>query len=358
MSAESARGAAGTFSLPIQAAALGLIIIVMDHVALGATQSDILQLFRELRAEDNMWLDASAQEELQRFAESGTTGTLPFAIFFLAVAPLYAFATIGLRRGTHRSTAAGLFLTNTLTPVYLVALVIVSRWEYGGALYEYVSSSDAELIIDSSTPDWYIPVRFAVLGAAAMAYAVTAFTVARLAAARLRDWTAPRGAALLLGHVPLAGPIITVLGFAAIDQAYRISGIKVATVEQGYFAMTTEAAWWYATLFAVAGVIMWALAWCGRHAGRAHLLPAGLGILTAPFLLLLLMASVFTPFDNGVYEDVADVLGTGPVWYVPALLTQTSLTTVTFVASIAVTLLGTRRTSSERDLPSANPAPS
>ncbi|WP_188194286.1 hypothetical protein [Nonomuraea sp. SYSU D8015] len=337
--AETTPGRARTFALAGQVLALGLIVAAMDRVAFAMTRQDILELFRQLRADGNMWLDQGAQQELLGFTKSGGSNILPFTIFCVIAALLHALAAIGLRRGSRGSTAAGLYVVGMLTPLYLVGLLLVSRWMEGGVLHDFMSSSDAEMIMRSSTPDWYAPARLALLGAAATAYVMTGSVLLRRAAPVLRDWTAPRRATLILGHAPLAGLFVAVFNFVALDQAHRLSDGKY------YVRLFGSGLWAYVWWSAAAMVLVWGLTWIGRRPGKSHLLVAGLGAITVPFLLFQLVTwfVMYETMKGATFDDVDGVIGSGLSWYGPALITQASLAAVAFVAAVVLTLRAARR---------------
>ncbi|MFC7647677.1 hypothetical protein ACFQX6_49670 [Streptosporangium lutulentum] len=112
-----------------------------------------------------------------------------------------------------------------------------------------------------------------------------------------------------------------------------------------YLDQATETAWTYAALLAVAGAITLVLTWTARRHGVTAPLLAGLGVFGIPFFLLLLMVTMGMPFwlSGATGEPVPLAIGDGPPWYLPALVTQTSLAAVAYVASVALMLRGRGR---------------
>lgn len=184
--------------------------------------------------------------------------------------------------------------------------------------------------------DWYAAARAALLGAAAMAYLISLYLLVRSTAAGWRATPVPRTTPLMLLHLPLTGVHVTVLTFVAIGQASRIAQEEVRAAARGklfsgahlfYLENAAELAWTYAVLFTVAGTIALALAVIAWRAGDHPALAAALGVAGLPFLLLLLVVSAGTPFmlSGAADEPVPSILGSGPDWYFPAILTQTAL---------------------------------
>ncbi|GAA3130303.1 hypothetical protein GCM10010466_21220 [Planomonospora alba] len=341
--AGAADGTAGRrgrgIGLAVQAALFGSAVFLLDRAA-GAAVAD--RAASTGRIADGTWT------ELARHGESASAPAGPVVGFFLVAAILFAPVAVLLDRRRRRAETAGLLLAGLLTPPYLAGLAVVAL--FTGAGPDVLLSEDTVALVRSRLPDWYVPARSALLGAAATAHLVNVFLLARAAAAHQRAVPVPGTVPLLLAHLPLVGVHVTVLGSVAIGQAGRLARQEARTAPEGAYAgpglfYLDDAAGllrWYGVLFAVAGALALALAAAVRRRGAAAPLPAVLGAAGIPFLLLLLVASAATPFtqSGAADEPVPGVLGSGPDWYPPALLTQTLLGAVAYLTAAVLLVRG------------------
>jgi hypothetical protein len=312
--ASAVRGKGWLIALPGQVALFGLAVSLLDRAALGSV------------------------------LESGMAQPNSASLYFLTATALFIPATVLFRRGSPRAATAGLLLIGLLTPPYLTLLI-----------FQSLSDPPWDLLGDALPPtmDWYAAARAALLGAAAMAYLISLYLLVRSTAAGWRATPVPRTTPLMLLHLPLTGVHVTVLTFVAIGQASRIAQEEVRAAARGklfsgahlfYLENAAELAWTYAVLFTVAGTIALALAVIAWRAGDHPALAAALGVAGLPFLLLLLVVSAGTPFmlSGAADEAVPPILGSGPDWYFPAILTQTALGAVAYVASVVALIKGVR----------------
>jgi hypothetical protein len=335
-------------AVPGQVAFFGLAVFLMDRVAIWSTTADVQRTLGYLKATDNMWLTEDVRAGLGELARSGTG---PITLFFLIATVVFALATVLLWRVSRRAVAAGLLVMGVLTPPYLIGLVVVSTTDLQSNAYDYVSIEAVDFL-SSSIPDWHTPARTAVLGAAAMAYVTSLFMLARPATTKWRAVPVPRMVPLLMRHLPLAGLTVTVLSFVAIVQANQIAHEAVRTSKDEYYAgvgtnyleQAIRIAGTYGVVLAVAGVIALVLAAMWRRSGISAPLLVVQGVVGLPLLLLLLVVSLGTPFQlsGAADEPFPEVLGSGPIWYLPAILTQTSLAAVAYIASVVMLIRGAR----------------
>ncbi|GAA0839848.1 hypothetical protein ACFQVD_30810 [Streptosporangium amethystogenes subsp. fukuiense] len=327
--------------LPGQAAVFGLAVFLLDRAASGVVAE---------RAAVTVRVTEDARAELVRYGESVVVGG---ATSFLLIATILLVpVAVLLRCGSRRAAAAGLVTMGLLTPPYLAGLAVVAFTTdpVSGIQAGFMSSQTADLL-RSWLPGWYAPARTALPGAAVMAWLTSVFLLSRSAAVRWRAVPAPRAVPLLLGHLPLIGVLVTVFGSVAIGQTERLAHqeARAAAGEYAgaglfYLEHATGTVWRYAVLLAVAGALALMLAAVVHRTGiRAPLLVVH-GMAGVPLLLLLLVVSFATPFavSGAADEPVPPVLGSGPEWYFPALLTQTFLGAFAYVTATVLLIRGDR----------------
>ncbi|WP_285777334.1 hypothetical protein [Microtetraspora sp. NBRC 13810] len=339
------RGKAVALALPAQAALLGAAVCLLDLTVLRSATT------RSRRDVEGMALPAGARAELAGYET--LAGTRPALLFFTAATALLTCVAVPLWRGSApaaspggaagRGVAAGLLGVGFLTPVYLAGLLAVSSVE----AYPTLSWEVAEDLLDAAIPGWYGHARAALLGVAAVTYPAAVCLLARPAATGWRARPAPGTALLLLRLLPLSGAVVTVLNLVAIGQArrqaeetFRRDPDHYTGAGEFYLDQATRTTWTYALALAVAGAGALALAGLARRHGVTAPLLVALGVAGPPLLFLWLLLAGGTPFVLGGAsgEPVPVVAGDGPPWYLPAILTQTSLAALAYVVSVALIL--------------------
>ncbi|MFC6082034.1 hypothetical protein [Sphaerisporangium aureirubrum] len=313
--------------VPGQVLVAGVVVALLDRAAVGALPEGMPD------------------------GEIGPVWTRPATLFFGVVAVLFAAVVGALWRGSARGVAVGLAGMGVLTPVYLGGLVVVALME----THVY----DGFSVDERYFPHWYPPGRAAVLGAAGMAYLVSVVTVVRGLGGRGHGGRPSRLVAVILGHLPLVGVNITILDLVAAGQAGPIAREEVRAAPAGeyagvgdyYLGRLGEPIAMYALLFGLAGVIALVLAGIVWRAGVSTPLLVVHGVMGIPLLVLLLMTSALTPFalSGAGGEPFPEVLASGPGWYLPAVLTHTTLGAAVYVASVVLMIRAMgRATATER----------
>ncbi|GAA3803807.1 hypothetical protein GCM10022226_24490 [Sphaerisporangium flaviroseum] len=338
------RRKAWLIALPGQVAVVGLVISLLDHFALRSATQHVRRSVDDLGAPGDTPIPGDARAELERYGEIASAVARP--VMLLLVIPMVALALVAvlLWRGSPRATGAGLVTMGLLTPPYLACLVGVFFTDLA-----YGLQSVSQVTVDpvrSPIPDWYVPARAAVLGAAAMAYLTGLFLLTRPAATNWRTMPARGTVPLLMAHLPLVRVNVTVLTFVALGQAGPIAREQVraappdhyAGVGEMYLEQATRIAGHYAVALAAAGAIALVLAAIAWRAGASARLLVVMGVAGIPFMFLLLLVSAGTPFmfSGAGDEPVPEVLGSGPSWYLPAILTQTSLGALAYIACVVL----------------------
>lgn len=337
--------------LPGQVAIFGLTVFLLDRLAIRSNAAHVQESLDALKATGDMPITVDARDAMAGYEEIATAQTRPVAILFLIATMCFVPVAALLWRGSRRATASGLLLMGAFTPPYLGILVAISLSDLGSRLHGMPAESGD--VLKPLILDWYTPARAATLGAAAMAWLMSAFLLARPSGTGRRAMRAPWRIPLLMAHLPLAGVNVTVLNFIAIHQAGRIAREEVrrapadqyAGVGDVYLEQATRIAWHYAVLLVIAGVIALALAGLAWRGGVSPPLLFAQGLAGLPFLLLLLVVSAGTPLmlSGAGDEPFPEVLGSGPTWYLPAIITQTSLGAVAYLASVVLLIRGSAK---------------
>ncbi|MFC4533971.1 hypothetical protein [Sphaerisporangium dianthi] len=343
---ESARSRrAWAAAIPAQVAVSGAVVYLLDRTAIRSAADHVLRTLDVIDAAGTRRLAEGTRDELARYAEQATADTRPVLYFFLLATGLFTGVCVLLWRASPRATAAGLMLFGALTPPYLAGLAFVALTDLTTELWAGRSSEAGDLL-ENAMHGWYAPAHAAVLGAAAMAYVVTVFTLARPATTGRRTTPAPWAAQVIMLQLPLAGAIVAVLNFVAIGEAGRAAreiasgprAAEYAGAGDSYIGPVTGAAWTYAALFAAAGAVMLVLAAIAWRTGLSAPLLVAHGVAWPAYLLLLVAASAASPFilSGAGGEPFPEVLHSGPAWYPPAIVT---LSSIAAVAAIAVQVM-------------------
>ncbi|MEO3810247.1 hypothetical protein ABGB17_14700 [Sphaerisporangium sp. B11E5] len=267
---------------------------------------------------------------------------------FLVLTVLFWPVALLLRRGSDRAVTGGLLLMGVLTLPYLGMLAQT------GLAGEHSLSRHGDLPV----PEWYVPARAAAAGGAAVVYVVSLHLFAR--PTTLRPRPAPWPVPPILAHLSLIGLSVTGLGFVAVSQAGPIARERERADGEGHYAawgfyldQAAATARGYAVMFALVAVAAPALAAVTWRFGVSAPLLAGLGVLTPPFLVLMIAMSAATPFtlSGASGEPVPDVLSSGPEWYQPAVVTHSVLGATAYVAILALLLRGAPHTGARHGEP-------
>ncbi|GIH78461.1 hypothetical protein [Planobispora longispora] len=325
-----------------QPVVFGLAVWLLDRAGTAAAVESVRKRLSNLPAADTgTWIGFTQYEE--------AAARIPFltAAFFMMAAVLFVNVAAPLWHGSPRAVAAALLFLGLTGPLYLTVLAGMVVTDVEGDLRNGLWSPTGD--IPAPAPGWYAPGRAATLGAAAMAYLMSVVLLTRAVA--WRPAPAPRMAPLILSQLPLLGLTIPVLDFVAIGQAGPLADGEVRAAPDYYadgkFYLENAAgfAWTHTALFAVAGVVALMLALLIRRFGVSPALLAVQGAAGFLFLLLLLAVSVATPFSlsGAADEPVSPVLGSGPDWYLPAVLTQTVLCAVAYTTTVVWQITFLRR---------------
>ncbi|WP_248961832.1 hypothetical protein [Sphaerisporangium perillae] len=352
MSSGGAAGGRRTWLIAVagQVAVFGLVVGLLDRTATTSAAARIQRTLDIVTAMRTRRITGAVRAELAGYAEHAAAGGRPAVYFFLVATGLFTCVTALLWRGSRRGKAAGLLLAGMLTPPYLGGLTALALTG-PPADASVARSPEARDFLELAVPDWYTPAHAAVLGAAAMAHLVTVFLLTRPATTGWRPAPVSRAARTILVHLPLAGANVAVLNFVAIGQAERMAretvrgpdGEQYAGVGEFYMEQATKVAWNFAVLFAAAAAVTLVLAAVARRAGVSAPLLVAHGVAGLPYLLLLVAAAPASPFmlSGASGEPVPEVLHSGPAWYMPAVVTLTSLAAVAFIAGQVLLIRGT-----------------
>nr|BFE83982.1 hypothetical protein GCM10020093_065830 [Planobispora longispora] len=324
-----------------QPVVFGLAVWLLDRAGTAAAVESVRKRLSNLPAADTgTWIGFTQYEE--------AAARIPFltAAFFMMAAVLFVNVAAPLWHGSPRAVAAALLFLGLTGPLYLTVLAGMVVTDVEGDLRNGLWSPTGDIPAPppAGTPR---PRR----DAGRRGHGVPDERGPADQGRGMAAGAAPRMAPLILSQLPLLGLTIPVLDFVAIGQAGPLADGEVRAAPDYYadgkFYLENAAgfAWTHTALFAVAGVVALMLALLIRRFGVSPALLAVQGAAGFLFLLLLLAVSVATPFSlsGAADEPVSPVLGSGPDWYLPAVLTQTVLCAVAYTTTVVWQITFLRR---------------